>query len=86
MLGTRAGSSIDGYKGGRNMKQIWVVVCESFDDHPSIWVFEDLPKAVRKFNALIAEGGGPEMTEDEWTVCTCDSWVYLRNPEVEQSS
>ena len=65
------------------MKQIWIVIQDWADQHPSTWVFDDLPKAVEKFNSLVAEDGGAIASDDEWTVLTSDSWVYLRNPEVE---
>ena len=65
------------------MKQIWVVIKDWPDQHPATWAFDDLPKAVEKFKELIKESGGAIATDDEWTICTSDSWVYLRNPEVE---
>ena len=65
------------------MKQIWIVIQELPDQHPSTWAFDDLPKAVERFNDIIKEDGGVMEKDDEWTVFTGNTWVYLRNPEVE---
>ena len=65
------------------MKQIWIVIQDRPDHHPSIWAFDSMPAAVERFNDIITDDGEVIARDDEWTVFTGRSWIYLRNPEVE---